>query len=148
MTTKSSSKLNDLWLKAAALGSLWASNEIILGSFLHNIRLPLSGTIMSFFSVVFIVAFISRWPQKGLIVRAGIIAALMKSMAPSAIIIGPMIGIIMEAVILEAFFRLAKGKTHLMFIGGGLAVAEVLFQKVGTLLISFGWDIGIMPWAL
>ena len=141
MTTNRISKLNDLWLKSAALGSLWASNEIILGSFLHNIRLPLSGTIMSFFSVVFIVAFISRWPQKGLIIRAGLIAAIMKSMAPSAIILGPMVGIIMEALILEGFFRLAKGKTYLMFIGGGLAVSEVLFQKVGTLLISFGWDI-------
>lgn len=140
MTTNRIYKLNDLWLKAAALGSLWASNEIILGSFLHNIRLPLSGTIMSFFSVVFIVAFISRWPQKGLIIRAGLIAAVMKSMAPSAIILGPMIGIVLEAIILEVFFRLAKGKTYLMFIGGGLAVSEVLFQKVGTLLISFGWN--------
>ncbi len=139
--TNSSTKLNDLWLKSAALGSLWASNEIILGSFLHNIRLPLSGTIMSFFSVVFIIAFISRWPTKGLIVRAGLIAALMKSMAPSAIILGPMIGIIVEALILEAFFRLSKGKTYLMFIGGSLAVSEVLFQKVGTLIVSFGWDI-------
>jgi nucleoside-triphosphatase THEP1 len=137
----SSTKLNDLWLKSAALGSLWASNEIILGSFLHNIRLPLSGTIMSFFSVVFIVAFVSRWPQKGLIIRAGFIAAIMKSMAPSAIILGPMVGIVLEAFILEAFFRLSKGRTILMFIGGGLAVSEVLFQKVGTLLISFGWDI-------
>lgn len=144
MTTNHQSKLNDLWLKSAALGSLWASNEIILGSFLHNIRLPLSGTIMSFFSVVFIVAFISRWPQKGLIIRAGFIAAIMKSMAPSAIIFGPMIGIIFEAIILEAFFRLAKEKTFLMFIGGGLAVSEVLFQKVGTLLFSFGWDMMLL----
>ncbi len=144
MVTKKSQKLNDLWLKAAALGSIWASNEIILGSFLHNIRLPLSGTIMSFFSVVFIVAFISRWPQKGLIIRAGLIAAIMKSMAPSAIILGPMIGIIMEALILETFFRIARGKTYLMFIAGGLAVSEVLFQKVGTLLISFGWNIMTM----
>ncbi len=141
MVLNTNNKLSDLWLKAAALGSLWAANEIIVGSFLHNIRFPLSGTIMSFFSVVFIFAFISRWPQKSLILKAGIIAAMMKSISPSAIILGPMVGIIVEALILELFFRLSRGKLYLMLIGGGLAVSEVLFQKVVTLLISFGWDI-------
>jgi len=144
MVLNSSNKLSDLWLKAAALGSLWAANEIIVGSFLHNIRFPLSGTIMSFFSVVFIFAFISRWPQKSLIIRAGIIAAMMKSISPSAIILGPMVGIIVEAIILELFFRLSRGRLYLMLIGGGLAVSEVLFQKVFTLLISFGWDFMLM----
>ncbi len=141
MVLKNENKLNTIWLKAAALGSLWAANEIILGSFLHNIRFPLSGTLMSFFSVIFVVAFITRWPEKGLIIRAGFIAALMKSMAPSAIILGPMIGIIIEAAILELSFRIAKGKAPILFIGGGLAVSEVLLQKVFTLLISFGWNI-------
>jgi len=32
--------LPDIWLKAAMLGSLWASVEIILGSFLHNLHIP------------------------------------------------------------------------------------------------------------
>ena len=148
MQPKVESGLNNLWLKAAALGSLWAANEIVLGSFLHNIRLPLSGTLMSFFSVIFILAFITRWPQKGLIIRAGIIAAMMKSIAPSAIILGPMIGIIVEAIILELFFRISRGRLLLMLIGGGLAVSEVLFQKVVTLLVSFGWDIMRMLEAL
>ena len=148
MVLNTSNKLSNLWLKAAALGSLWAANEIIVGSFLHNIRFPLSGTIMSFFSVVFIFAFISRWPQKSLIIRAGIIAAMMKSISPSAIILGPMIGIIVEAVVLELFFRVSKGRLYIMLIGGGLAVSEVLFQKVVTLLVSFGWDIMLMLEAL
>ncbi len=148
MQLKTENKLNTLWLKAAALGSLWAANEIVLGSFLHNIRMPLSGTVMSFFSVIFILAFITRWPQKGLIIRAGIIAAMMKSIAPSAIILGPMIGIIVEAVLLELFYRISKGRLLLMLIGGGLAVSEVLFQKVLTLLVSFGWDIMLMLDAL
>jgi len=148
MGLNTSNKLSNLWLKAAALGSLWAANEIIVGSFLHNIRFPLSGTIMSFFSVVFIFAFISRWPQKSLIIRAGIIAAMMKSISPSAIILGPMIGIIVEAVVLELFFRVSRERLYIMLIGGGLAVSEVLFQKVVTLLVSFGWDIMLMLEAL
>jgi len=148
MVLKADNNLSNLWLKASALGSLWAANEIVLGSFLHNIRFPLSGTIMSFFSVIFIFAFITRWPQKGLIIRAGFIAAMMKSIAPSAIILGPMVGIIVEAIILEAFFFLSRGRLALMLLAGGLAVSEVLFQKVFTLLISFGWDIMLMIDAL
>jgi len=38
--------LPDIWLKAAMLGSLWASIEIILGSFLHNLHIPFSGTFL------------------------------------------------------------------------------------------------------
>jgi hypothetical protein len=37
-------KLKPVWLKAAVLGGLWASVEIIIGSFFHNLRLPFAGT--------------------------------------------------------------------------------------------------------
>ena len=43
--------LNPIWLKAAVVGSIWASIEIILGSFLHNLKIPLSGTILSFIAM-------------------------------------------------------------------------------------------------
>jgi hypothetical protein len=31
---------NDIWLKAAVVGSLWGASEIVLGSFLHNLKYP------------------------------------------------------------------------------------------------------------
>lgn len=31
----------NVWSRAAALGSLWAAFEIVVGSFLHNLRVPL-----------------------------------------------------------------------------------------------------------
>ena len=31
-------ELDDLWVRAAVVGGLWASVEIIIGSFLHNAR--------------------------------------------------------------------------------------------------------------
>jgi nucleoside-triphosphatase THEP1/MFS family permease len=136
--------ISGLWLKAAAIGSIWAANEIILGSFLHNLRVPMSGTFMSFLSVAFVVAFSRMWPERGLIWRAGVIAALMKSLSPSAIIFGPMIGIMSEAFILE-FVLLLLGRTLPGFlIGGALAVMMVLVQKVLTFLVTYGWDIIVM----
>ena len=95
--------LSQAWLKASVIGSIWASVEIILGSFLHNMRIPFTGMILSFISVWLIISFVQVWKDRGLIWRAGIICALMKSISPSAIIMGPMIGIFTEALIMELF---------------------------------------------
>ncbi|HPT04887.1 MAG TPA: hypothetical protein PLG86_07070, partial [Bacteroidales bacterium] len=63
--------LSDVWLKAAVVGGLWASVEIIIGSFLHNLRIPFAGSILASFGTIFLVAFFQLWPVKGLIWRAG-----------------------------------------------------------------------------
>lgn len=38
--------MSDKWLLAAIIGSIWASIEIIIGSFLHNLRLPMTGIML------------------------------------------------------------------------------------------------------
>ncbi|MBE0652894.1 MAG: hypothetical protein IH594_03805, partial [Bacteroidales bacterium] len=96
--------LDDKWLRAAVLGSLWASFEIIVGSLLHNLRIPFAGTFLTLFSVILLVAFSRIWPQRGVLLRAGVLCAMMKSISPSAVILGPMIGILTEAFILEITF--------------------------------------------
>jgi len=83
--------LSQKWLKAAVIGSIWASVEIILGSFLHNLKIPFSGMILSFISVWLLISFLQLWKENSIILRAGIICALMKSISPSALILGPMI---------------------------------------------------------
>ena len=40
--------VNDKWIKASVLAGLWAGVEIIAGSFLHNLRIPFSGTFLTF----------------------------------------------------------------------------------------------------
>lgn len=67
------------WAKAAVLGGLWASFEIVIGSFLHNMHIPFSGSFLTFIATIFMIAFYQLWPEKGLIWRAGLICALMKS---------------------------------------------------------------------
>lgn len=133
--------LSETWLKAAVVGSLWASFEIIIGSFLHNLRVPFAGTMLSFASVAMIIAFVQVWRDKGLIWRAGLIAALLKSISPSAIIIGPMVGIFSEAIILE-FFILIFGRNLIAYmIGGAIAVLSALLHRIVTLLIMYGFDL-------
>jgi nucleoside-triphosphatase THEP1 len=132
--------LSQQWIKAAVIGSIWAAIEIIGGSFLHNLKVPFSGTILSMVAVFLLVAFSMHWKERGIIIRAGIIAALMKSISPSAVILGPMFAIFMEGVILE-FIWLLFGRNLLgYFLGGMFAVSWALVQKVLTLVILYGFD--------
>ena len=130
----------DIWTKAAVVGSLWASVEIIMGSFFHNLQLPFAGTLLATFTVVFVVAILQIWPERGLIWRAGVICALMKSISPSAVILGPMTGIFFEAVLLEFFIFLLGRNIFSYIIAGMMAVLSALFHKLITLLIIYGWD--------
>lgn len=134
-------QLKPVWLKAAVLGGLWASVEIIIGSFFHNLRLPFGGTILAANATILMIAFYQMWPEKGLIWRAGLIAALMKSISPSAIILGPMIGIMSEALIIEIFLRFFGNNLFSLSIAGALSVSSALIHKIVSLLILYGLNI-------
>lgn len=142
MQTKSTQR--QTWLKAAVIGSLWASLEIVIGSFLHNTHMPFAGTTLGFFSLSFLIAFNQKWQDKGLILRAAIIAALMRSLSPSAIIIGPMVGIFLEGVLLNGSIQIF-GKNKLgYFIGAFATLSSNLLQKVISILIFYGFDIVVV----
>ncbi len=144
--------LSDKWIRASIIGTIWAAAEIVLGSFLHNLRVPFSGNMLTAIALVILIAVSYRWRQHGLYWRAGLICALMKAMSPSAIIFGPMIAIIMESVLLEVSVRLL-GRTYLGFIiGSMLAMSWNLFQKIFNMVIFYGGNLveiysGITSWA-
>jgi hypothetical protein len=133
--------LSSVWLKAAVVGGLWASIEIIIGSFFHNLRIPFAGSILAANGTILMIAFYQMWPEKGLIWRAGLIAALMKSISPSAIILGPMIGILSEAFIIEFFIRFFGNNVISLSIAGALSVSSALIHKVFSLLLLYGFNI-------
>lgn len=141
MTNTFAARLSPKWTKAAVIGSIWAAIEIVLGSFLHNLRIPFSGTMLSMSAVFLLVAFAMQWQERGIIIRAGLIAAVMKSISPSAVILGPMVGIIMEAVILEMVIMLLGRNVFGFIVGGMLGVAWALLQKILSLLIIYGFDL-------
>ncbi len=136
-----SNKISPVWLKASVVGSLWASSEIILGSFLHNAQVPFSGTILSAIAVILLVASERFWKTKGIIWRAGIICAVMKTISPSANIFGPMISIAAEAFLLEGFIKLLGSNYAGYIVGGGFAVSWSLFYKIFGSIIVYGFSI-------
>ncbi len=134
-------EFKDIWLKASVLGSLWGSIEIIIGSFFHNIRMPLAGTILAVLGISLLVAFGQTWKDKGLFWRAGLIAAVMKSVSPSAILFGPMTGILFEALLFE-FAVFLFGRNNIGYLMGGIfALYSVVIHKIFALLILYGLDL-------
>jgi len=133
--------VNSIWLKAAVVGGSWASVEIIVGSFLHNLRFPFAGAVLASFGVMLMVAFYRLWPVRGLIWRAGVVCALMKSISPSAIIMGPMIGILTEAILLNIFISLFGRSLPALMIAGGIAVSAAFAQKIFNILILYGMNL-------
>ena len=130
-----------LWQRAAVYGSLWAAVEIVVGSFLHNLRIPFAGSVLAAVGVAILTASHRASPEKGLIWRTALVCALMKSVSPSAVILGPMIGILMEGVLLESSVRIFRNRVPGYLVGGALAVSWSMAQRVLNALVAFGTDV-------
>ncbi|NLA50006.1 MAG: hypothetical protein GX876_11165 [Bacteroidales bacterium] len=133
--------LSETWIKASITGTMWAASEIVLGSFLHNLRVPFSGNILTAIGIVILVSVGHIWRDRGIFWRAGLICALMKTMSPSAVIFGPMIAIIAESLLLELPLRLLGRSVPAYLLGAMLAMSWNLFQKIANFIIIYGSNI-------
>lgn len=133
--------LNETWIKASIVATVWAASEIVLGSFLHNLRIPFSGNILTGIGLMVLISVSHRWTEKGLIWRAGLLTAMMKTLSPSAVIFGPMLAIMAEAVLLELAVRLLGRSLAGYLVGGMLAMSWNLVQKLANLLLFYGYNI-------
>ena len=126
-------KTNDksgLWIKAAVVGSIWAGSEIVVGSFLHNLKIPFRSQILTAIAIILIISVVQKWKDKGLVWRAGLIAAIMKSISPSAVIFGPMIAIFLEALLIEFSIRIIGKNKFSYLTAGALAMSWNFFHFV------------------
>jgi hypothetical protein len=101
----------------------------------------MAGSTLAFFGTVLLIGFYQIWPERGLIIRAGLITAIMKSVSPSVIILGPMVGIMLEAIFIELAI-LVFGRNYFGYlIAGILSVSSALFYKILSMLMFYGYDL-------
>jgi nucleoside-triphosphatase THEP1 len=131
-------ELNEKWIKASIAGTIWAASEIVLGSFLHNLKVPFCGDILTSIGLIILISISYKWREKGLFWRAGLICAIMKTMSPSAVIFGPMIAILSESLLLEFSVRLFGRTIPGYFLGSMAAMSWNLFQKIVNYIIFYG----------
>ena len=129
----------------AVFGALWGGVEISLGSVLKSLNIPLSGVMLA--AIGLTIALIGRVyvPKRGSVLFIGILATLLKLFSLGGVIIGPMVGIISEALVAEIVLSAFGKPSRLAFIfAGGLGVSWVLAQPFVTGPLLFGRTIFVI----
>jgi hypothetical protein len=129
------------WGMVAGFGALWGALEITLGSFLHALRLPFGGTMLAATAAALLVAQRQVLPTRGLSLATGVVAAICKSVSPGGVIFGPMIGITVQALLVEIALLLAPRNRFSAALAGALAVLWATSQKVITQYVYYGGDL-------
>jgi len=123
----------------AIFGALWGLVEISLGSVFHVLNLPFSGTVLA--GVGLGLALIGRLfvPSRGSTLFIGVIAMILKLFSLGGIVIGPMIGILAEALIAEVVLSsYSRPSLPGLCLAGSLGVLWTIVQPFFTGLVLFG----------
>lgn len=123
----------------AVFGALWGLVEVSLGSVLKTLNIPLSGVVLS--AIGLMIALVGRAfvPKRGSTLFIGVIAMLLKLFSLGGVILGPMVGIITEAVVAEIVLTLGgKPRRWIFVLAGALGVTWVLLQPFVTGPLLFG----------
>jgi ABC-type thiamin/hydroxymethylpyrimidine transport system permease subunit len=125
----------------AVFGALWGALEISLGSVLKALHLPLSGALLATAGLV--IALIARLfvPRAGATLFVGVVATILKLFSIGGVLIGPMVGILAEALLAEVVLTLAGRPRRTAFLlAGALGVVWTVVQPFFTGALLFGRD--------
>ena len=102
-------------------GALWGVSETSLGSVLHALRVPLTGTVLAAFGMT--IALTGRWfvPRRGSVLFIGLVTALLKMLSVGGTVLNPMIAIVVEGLLAELV--LMAGRHDRVTFGAAGAVA-------------------------
>ncbi|MFH1852900.1 MAG: hypothetical protein ABIA75_11200, partial [Candidatus Neomarinimicrobiota bacterium] len=103
----------------AVFGTFWGLLEASLGSLLHALRVPFSGSILSALGLIILLTARTVNNVRGSSLLMGLIAGLIKVLGLATIKLGPFIGITMEGLIVE-----------LVLLGGGVGRPGYLLAGV------------------
>ena len=126
------------WAHVTTFGALWGALEITLGSFLHALRVPFGGVLLAAMGAALLVAQRQLLPTRGASLATGFVAALCKSISPGGIILGPMMGILTEAALVEVALLPAPRSPVSAAAGGALCALWSFGQKLFTQYILYG----------
>jgi hypothetical protein len=122
----------------AVFGALWGVVEITLGSVLKSLNAPFSGVLLAAVGLTIVLTARIFVPKRGSTLFVGVIAMLLKLFSLGGVIIGPMLGIFMEALLAEiALSGLGVSRTSLM-LAGALAASWSMAQPFVTGPLFFG----------
>jgi hypothetical protein len=126
-------------------GTLWGIVEMSLGTVLKSLNIPMSGVVLS--AIGLTVALIGRVfiPKRGSTLYIGVIALLLKLFSLGGVVIGPMVGILSEAIIVEIVLSVGgKPRRSLFILAGAVGVLWPMIQPFITGPLLFGQSLFVV----
>lgn len=123
----------------AVFGALWGMVEISLGALLKTLNVPLSGVVLSAIGLTIALTGRAFVPRRGSTLFIGVIAMLLKLFSLGGVVVGPMVGILTEALLAELVLSLLGVPRRAGFVlAGALGVSWVMLQPFITGPLLFG----------
>lgn len=126
------------WGYAGTFGALWGAMEITVGSFLHAVKLPLSGVVLAGGGAALLLVLRSLLPARGVVLAAGLVCAGVKLLSPAGAVIGPMAAIVVESALVEMTLAPAGANPASGALSGIIVALWAVAQKLITQTIVYG----------
>jgi hypothetical protein len=126
------------WTHAALFGSLWGAAEASLGTVLKATQFPLAGLVMASVGVLCLLTVRRLQPAVGVSLVTGVVAAFLKVFSVGGLVLGPVVGILAEAALVELAMTVSASTTIGAVAGGALALAEAPVQMAFTAVVITG----------
>jgi len=128
------------WTAAALIGALWGALELSVGTALHLSRLPIRGMVMAALGLVCLVTLRRLRGGPGVCILAGLVAAFLKIFTLGGLYPGPLIGILLEALVIEVVFDVLGSRRVSAVIGGAIVLGLTPVQMTLTVWVVAGRD--------
>lgn len=128
-------------LLIALFSAIWAAIEILLGNYLHLLKIPFRGTLLTFFAAIILNIANNFIRKRGALLLMAIVTSSLKALSAGGFVITPIIAILMEAIIAEfVFFFLKSNLLTSMIAGVGIMLYTLAHSLIAQIFI-FGIDI-------
>jgi len=126
------------WTHAALFGALWGAAEVTLGLLLKSAGVPFFGVVMGCIGLFCMVTARRLRPAPGSTLVMGLVVVVLKAFTAGGLALGSMIGIMAQAVLVEAAFTATGSSFVGALLGGGLALASAPAQQFAWILLVSG----------
>ena len=106
----------------ALFSTVWAVIEIYLGLFLKSVKMPFSGSILTFIGLLILFLARDSVPKRGTAILMGLVTSFLKLIYLGGFAIYPVLGILIEVILVEIGLSVAAPKKNHFVFSGALAL--------------------------
>lgn len=126
------------WTYATLFGTLWGALEATLGTAVYLGRVPFRGTLMGIAGLLCLICLRRLQPRPGVCLLAGAVAIFLKIFTLGGFYPGPIIGVAVQALMVEIAMTGLGGGAVAAAVGGFATLVTNPLQKLGMTWLVAG----------